>query len=137
MIDWQSENGQNLVRRLHAEQVAWLTTVRADGTPMPTPIWFLWEGESFLIYTLKESKKLSNISGNPRAAFNLNSDEYGDEVVVATGEIHIEGDEFPAYLNPEYMKKYQGGITLLQMTPESFSKEYSVALRFWPKHWRA
>jgi PPOX class probable F420-dependent enzyme len=104
---------------------------------MPTPVWFLWEGETFLIYTLKGSKKVQNIAGSTRAALNLNSDEYGDQVVVVTGEIHIEDEEFPAVQNPEYVKKYAGGIASLGMTPESFSADYSVPLRFRPKHWRA
>jgi predicted pyridoxine 5'-phosphate oxidase superfamily flavin-nucleotide-binding protein len=31
--------------RLDAEEVAWLITVAPDGTPSPTPVWFLWDGE--------------------------------------------------------------------------------------------
>jgi PPOX class probable F420-dependent enzyme len=136
MIDWQSENGQKIAQRLNRELVIWLTTVRPDGTPMPTPVWFQWEGETFLIYTLKESKKVLNIANNPRAALNLNSDEYGDQVVVVTGEIHIDEEEFPANQNPEYLKKYSSSIASLKMTPESFAGDYSVPLRFRPQHWR-
>lgn len=137
MVDWQSESGKNLAQRLQHEQVIWLTTVRVDGTPMPTPVWFLWEGESFLIYTLKNSVKLRNIAANPRASLNLNSDESGDEVVVITGRMHVDEEEFPAKQNPDYLKKYREAIASIQMTPESFSEDYSVPLRFWPEHWRA
>jgi hypothetical protein len=36
-------------KRLREEQVIWLTTVRADGMPLPTPVSFLWAGETVLI----------------------------------------------------------------------------------------
>ena len=35
----------------------------------------------------------------------------------------------PAHEVPEYFEKYKQGISDLDMTPEGFSKEYSVALR--------
>lgn len=41
-MDWQSEEGKRLAERLDKEQVIWLTTVRQNGTPTPTPVWFLW-----------------------------------------------------------------------------------------------
>ena len=124
-------------RRLREEQVVWLTTVRKDGTPLPTPVWFLWEGETILIYTLPGSIKLKNIAANPRAALNMNSDPWGGEVVVLTGEIQVERDEPTALQNQAYLEKYRAGISDIEMTPESFSQGYSVALRFRLKHIRA
>jgi PPOX class probable F420-dependent enzyme len=124
-------------KRLNEDIVIWLTTVRADGTPMPTPVWFLWEGETALIYSLPNSKKLGNIAANPRAALNLNSDEWGGEVVVLTGQIRVEETEPPASQNHAYLEKYRAQIGDIQMTPESFSAGYSVALRFRVMHLRA
>ena len=31
-------------RRLFDESIAWLSTVRADGTPHVTPVWFVYGG---------------------------------------------------------------------------------------------
>lgn len=136
-MDWQSEEGKRLAERLKEEQVIWLTTVRQDGTPIPTPVWFLWEGEAFLIYTKPGSFKLKNSAANPRAALNLNSDEYGGAVVVFTGTLTVETDEPPALQNPAYLTKYREAVKDMQTTPEALSKEYSVALRFHPTHIRA
>jgi hypothetical protein len=33
---------EKLANRLQTEQTIWLTTVRPDGTPVPTPVWFYW-----------------------------------------------------------------------------------------------
>ncbi len=124
-------------KRLREEQVIWLTTVRADGMPLPTPVSFLWDGETVLMYTTPNSVKLSNIAGNPHAALNLNSDEWGREVVVLIGEIHEDRATPPMIQNTMYLEKYRAAISEgLQMTPESFSKRFSVPLRFTPERIR-
>ncbi len=124
-------------KRLREEQVIWLTTVRADGTPLPTPVSFLWDGETVLIYTTPNSLKLRNIAGNPHAALNLNCDEWGRNVVVLIGEMHEDQATPPLIQNKVYLEKYRASISEgLQMTPESFSQKFSVPLRFTPERVR-
>lgn len=129
-MDWDSAEGQKLAERLRKEMVIWLTTVRADGMPTPTPVWFVWEGESIRMYSQPGKLKLRNLAANPKASLNLNSDEEGDAVVVFTGEVTIEPEAEPANHNPAYLEKYRASIKNIQMTPESFSAEYAVPLRF-------
>jgi PPOX class probable F420-dependent enzyme len=137
MMDWTSEEGQKLAARLKREQVAWLTTVREDGTPMPTPVWFLWDGNRFLIYTQPGSAKLGYIARSPRASINLNSDEEGGEVAIFTGELQTVSGEPAAINNQNYLEKYRQGIADIRMTPESFSQSYSTALVLYPEKIRA
>ncbi len=66
MLDTTTEAGGRAERRLREEMIAWLTTVRADGQPQSVPVWFLWNDESFLIYSQPDRQKLRNISNNPR-----------------------------------------------------------------------
>jgi PPOX class probable F420-dependent enzyme len=135
-FDETTEKGKHLVQRLRQEQVVWLTTVRADGTPMPTPVWFLWDGETILIYTLHDSLKLRNLAANPRATLNFNSDPGGDDVVVLTGKITIDvGDVLPEN-NAAYLEKYRQGLLDIGLTPEKFAQAYSTALRFHPERVR-
>lgn len=49
MPDDSTEIGARAERRLREEEIAWLTTVRADGQPQSVPVWFLWDGDTFLI----------------------------------------------------------------------------------------
>jgi hypothetical protein len=44
-IDTTPERGARVAARLRDELVAWLVTVEPDGTPVPTPVWFWWDGE--------------------------------------------------------------------------------------------
>ncbi len=136
-MDWNSETGQKLAERLRKEMVIWLTTVRPDGMPMPTPVWFLWEGETFLIFSQPDTFKLRNLLANPKAALNLNSDEWGDKIAVFTGTVIVEKGALPATETPAYLEKYREGIKDIGMTPERFAEDYSVPLRFHIQHIRA
>ena len=49
--DTTTDFGRRVERRLRDEYLVWLTTVRADGLPQPSPVWFLWDGETVLIYS--------------------------------------------------------------------------------------
>ncbi len=66
MLDTTSEAGSRAEERLHDEEIAWLTTVRPDGQPQSVPVWFLWDGEGFLVYSRPGARKLRNIEANPK-----------------------------------------------------------------------
>ena len=119
--------GRNM-QLLCEEKIAWLTTMRSDGMPLPTPIWFLWQDNSFLIYSQPKTKKLRNIANNPRVAINLNTDLWGDRVVVFTGMASVDPSATPANEIPAYIEKYHESILQIDMTLESMAKEYSTAI---------
>jgi len=136
MLNLSSTYGKKVVKRLKEELVAWLTTVRPDGTPDPNPVWFLWDGETFLIYSQPTAYKFHNLASNPHVSINLNSDAYGGEVAVFTGVATLDPDAPPADQNPEYLEKYRTAIADINMTPESFAESYSRAIRVRPERIR-
>jgi PPOX class probable F420-dependent enzyme len=107
MIDTTTEFGARVEGRLRDERIGWLTTLGPDGTPQPSPIWFLWDGESFLIYSQPKQPKLRNIERNPKVALHLDSDGLGGNIVVITGEATIVQDVPPANEVREYLEKYR------------------------------
>jgi len=115
--------------RLQSEQIIWLTTVRADGTPQPTPVWFLWTNNSFLIFSQPAALKVRNLQHNPKVALNFHTDEYGGNVVVFTGEARVDPNPVTAEERAAYLKKYEEGIKMIGMTPESMEAAYSTAIR--------
>ena len=50
--------------RLATEEIAWLTTVTGKGQPQSSPIWFLWDGESFWLRSQEHTAKVRNIGGS-------------------------------------------------------------------------
>ena len=136
MLDTTTEAGGRAEGRLRDEGIIWLTTVRADGQPQSVPDWFLWNGESFLIYSQPGRQKLRNIDGNLRVALNLNSNAYGGDVVRAEGRAEVIEDAPRADEVPEYVDKYRDAIARIGFDPEGFAQAYSVPLRVTPARWQ-
>ena len=137
MIDTTTETGGRVAQRLQTEHVIWLTTVRADGQPQSSPVWFLWDGDTFLIYSQPTAQKLRNIRRHPGVSLHLNSDERGGNVVTIDASATIEADAPPANAASAYGEKYRDGIGAIGHTPESLAQTYSVALRVTPRRVRA
>lgn len=130
MIDFNTDFGQKVRQHLEGEYFVWLTTVGADLTPQPRPVWFAWENESFLIFSQPGAHKVAHIRAHPNVALHFNSDARADEsVIVFTGRAEIDGNAPPAHEVFAYFEKYAAGIAALGMTPGEFSREYSLAVR--------
>jgi PPOX class probable F420-dependent enzyme len=132
MIDWNEKFARKASQRLEKEFVGWLVTVGSDLNPQPRPVWFLWDGDTILVYSQPRARKVAHIAGHPKVAFHLNTDEEGSHVAVLLGEAAADPKIPPADKIPAYLKKYREGIRGLGMTPEEFARDYSVALRIKP-----
>ena len=129
VVDTSTPFGERADKRLREEGIAWLVTVRADGTPQPSPVWFLWDGETILLYSQPGKQKLRNIARNPRVVLHLESDGRGGDIVIVTGEARVAEEEPPAYAVAEFVEKYGWGFERLRMTPAAFAASYSVPIR--------
>jgi PPOX class probable F420-dependent enzyme len=133
MIDLTSKLGRKAKRYLRQAYVVWLTTVGANLSPQPRPVWFIWDGASFLIFSQPQAHKVQHITAHPRVALHFNTDATGDQdVIVFVGQAVIDATTPPAHQVRAYMRKYRAGIKQLGMTPQQFSAEYSVAMRVTP-----
>jgi PPOX class probable F420-dependent enzyme len=133
MIDLTSKFGRKAKRHLKQQYVVWLTTVSSDLSPQPRPVWFIWDGASFLIFSQPHAHKVRHITAHPQAALHFNTDETGDkDVIIFVGNAVIDSAVPPAHRVRAYLRKYRVGMEELGMTPEQFSREYSVAIRVTP-----
>jgi PPOX class probable F420-dependent enzyme len=131
MIDLSSEFGNHVTKRLGDDGVLWLTTVSSDGKPQPNPVWFHWDGESFLIYTKPDAVKLINIKQNPNVSLNLEgATPYGGDVVVFDGIASVEAHS--PELDPAYYAKYEETAQELGRDLSDVYQEYSVTIRVEP-----
>ncbi|HSG17815.1 MAG TPA: TIGR03667 family PPOX class F420-dependent oxidoreductase [Anaerolineae bacterium] len=133
MLDTRSEFGRRVTRRLGEERIIWLSTTGADDYPQPRPVWFLWDGESFLIYSRPGTAKLKHIAARPKVALNFDGDGQGGDIVVFTGRAAIDASAPPADQLPAYSQKYRAGFQRLNMSAADFAQDYSVAIRVWPE----
>ena len=137
VIDPGTEKGARVDARLREELVAWLVTVAVDGTPVPTPVWFWWDGETILIYSQRDKPKVRHIATNPRVALAMRTDDQGDALVVITGDAAVDGSAPRADELSEYIEKYRAAIGRLGSDPVQFAGEYSVPIRIRPTKLRA
>lgn len=136
MLDFESDPGRRAAERLGQETVVWLTTVRADGQPQSSPVWFTWDGQEVLLYGQSGSPKVRNVRANPRVSLHFDSDGTGGDIVTFEGEARID-ERAPAVPDePAYMAKYREGIARIEMTPEEYGQDYSVAIRVRPSRVR-
>ncbi|MFE7796334.1 TIGR03667 family PPOX class F420-dependent oxidoreductase [Nocardia sp. NPDC057440] len=136
VVDTSTAFGAKVSARLDNEQVIWLTTVGASGTPQPNPVWFRWDGKEFLFFSQADKPKLRNIARNPRVSLNLNATDTGGDVVVLTGTARIDESGATAAEIEAYTEKYTQGLVDIAMTDEQFYAEYSVAVRVEPDRLR-
>jgi PPOX class probable F420-dependent enzyme len=137
LLDINTEFGARTEQRLREDTIGWLVTVGKDGTPHPNPVWFLWDGQSLLIYSAPGQAKLKNIERNPNVAFHLDSRSNGDDVVIITGEAHLDPAAPTVDRNPPYVDKYQEEIKRIGLfSAEAMALTYSVAIRLTPRRVR-
>jgi PPOX class probable F420-dependent enzyme len=135
-IDTSTEYGARVARRLEEDEVVWLTTVSPNETPQPSPVWFLWDGETIRVFSQPGTPKLRNIARNSRVSLNLNADAFGGDVIIITGEARIEEGGPPAIAVPDYIAKYEESIARIGMTPEAFAQAYSTPIHIAPRSLR-
>ena len=131
-FDRSTEFGARADQRLRDDLIGWLTTVGSDGTPQPSPIWFLWDGTEILLFSEPNTPRVRNIQRQPKVSLHLNSDEHGGNVVILTGEARIDEAAPKADTIEAYRQKYQSGMESIGLSAEAFAKTYSVAIRFSP-----
>jgi PPOX class probable F420-dependent enzyme len=76
--------------------VAVLTTLKPDGSPTASPVWYEFDGGIFYFWIGAGSAKARNIRSNARAAVCIASHEEPYQYVVAEGTCVIRETEVPA-----------------------------------------
>ena len=137
MLDPSNPAHAHAARRLGSEQIVWLTTVRADGQAQSSPVWFLWDGETFLLYSQPRAQKVRNLAANAKVSLHLGDDGRGDDVVTVEGTATVEPDSPRADRVQAYLAKYEAAIEALGYEPGPFARTYSTAIRVRPTRIRA
>lgn len=126
---------KKLEARLKKELVVWLVTAdRATARPQSVPVWFLYEDDSFLIYSAPGVKE-RQVRENASVELHLNTDEAGDVVVRVSGHAKIVKTEPPAHKVPIYVRKYRDQMKGFGWSPEEFSRRYPYAIRVRNLRW--
>ena len=133
-----SERGAWAAKHLETDLVGWLTTVAPDGRVQSSAVAFFWDGATILLYSQPDTPKLRNIAANPRVSFALNTDVYGDHVLILEGTAAVDGTT-PAWdANEAFSAKFRDAVVHWGGTDDqALVRSFSVAVRITPTRIRA
>ena len=115
--DEGSTFGRRVRERLAREQVIWLTTIGADGTPQPNPVWFVWEDpDTLLVYNRPDAYRLTHVLARPRVCLHFNANAAGNDIAVFTGTPSVTTPSPPPHEHPTYREKYAEGMVRVSGT---------------------
>lgn len=131
-LDLSKKRDAHIDQRLHKDIIAWLTTVRPDGRPHSVAVWFLWDGESILIFSKPNQQKLVNIQHNPHVLLAIDNTNNGSDPITIEGQATLLTDTDINVTLPAYVEKYSEGIKRIGYTPEQMAAAYSQGIRIVP-----
>ena len=131
LLDPTKERDVHIDQRLRSDSIIWLITVRPDGRPHAVAVWFLWDGDEFLIFSRPNNQKVRNLQSNANALLAVDDTRKGDDPITIEGTATLltAGE---AATTDAYVKKYAEGIKEIGLTPEKMAAEFSQAIRIRP-----
>ncbi|AZK93828.1 MULTISPECIES: TIGR03618 family F420-dependent PPOX class oxidoreductase [Streptomyces] len=108
MHEHANELSRDVRRRLAEERNVWLCTLRPDGSPHTTPVWFVHTDGVWWIGSDEGSVKVRNLAADPRVSLAL---EDGRFPVVAEGDATVHRDGFPPEVVTAFRLKYDWDVT--------------------------
>jgi PPOX class probable F420-dependent enzyme len=132
VLDLTQQRHAHIDQRLRDDEVIWLHTTRPDGRPHAVVVWFLWDGETVLVFSQPKNQKVSNIQHNQNVLLAVdNTDNGSDPITIEGTATLLAHGETDATLEA-YIKKYGEGIKGLGFTPEQMAATYSQGIRITP-----
>jgi PPOX class probable F420-dependent enzyme len=121
-----------LDRMLRTETVIWLSTVRADGQPHLVPIWFSWDGETILVASKPNAKKVANLRLNPSVMVALGEPDDDFDVGMLEGVAELPSEPSAELLPLAHLQKYRTQMASIGLTPAEFLRTYTQVIRIRP-----
>ena len=127
-------------QRLKKSHNYWITTVKPDGSPQPSPhtmvVWGLWQDGRFLFSTGSKSRKARNLAQN---AHCIVCTELANEAVIVEGVAVIADVAARRKFLPVYERKYKFDMKgmeqdILSMKEPVFAVRPRVVFGLWEKH---
>lgn len=96
---------EDVERRLEQERVVWFVSVRRDGSPHVTPVWFVFSDGTWWVATAWRNVKVANVRHQTQVSLALPDPE---QPLVAQGRAYVHESDFPDAVVREFAEKYSG-----------------------------
>ena len=118
---------------LSQPHVAALATVRPDGRPHVTPVWFDFDGRDFTVATFRNAQKLQNLSRKGFAALTIFTPEppYRNVIVEGTARVGSPVDNvWRERVAIRYLGEHAGRVYVQETADWDV-----IAVHIRPTHW--
>jgi PPOX class probable F420-dependent enzyme len=130
-LDPNDPKQAHIAERLRRDLIIWLTSVRPDGRPHIVPVWFLWDGASFLIFSMP-NQKVRNLREHPDVMLALDDTRQGEDVILIQGHAELLPPGAATPTQTEYAGKYADELAAMQLDPAAMAAQYSQAIHITP-----
>jgi PPOX class probable F420-dependent enzyme len=117
---------------LRDRAVAWLSTTSADDVPAIVPVWFVWDGETFLVFSKPHARKVRNLTANPRVMLAVGDPADDFDVQLVEGRAELLAAPTIELLPPALGAKYRAWLDGIGLGLDEFAATYGQPIRISP-----
>jgi PPOX class probable F420-dependent enzyme len=117
------------INRVTGARIAWLTTLRQDGSPHTTPVWFVYSERLVWVVSAIKNVKVRNVRNDPRVSVAIDGSANAPLVAQGTTEL-VPVQQVDGTITSAFAGKYNGW----NITDESPDGE-RVVLKIKPDRW--
>jgi Pyridoxamine 5''-phosphate oxidase. len=118
--------------RIGAERVLWLTMVRSDGAPHVVPIWFSWDGETFLVFSKPHATKVACLRSSQAVMLALGDPDDDFDVLLVEARAEILGSPTSEVAPASHFDRYRDRMAAIGLDRAEYAATYSLAIRITP-----
>ncbi len=132
MLDPTNPKNAHIEERLRNDLMIWLSSVRPEGRPHIVPVWFLWDGESILIFSQPHTQKIRNLRHNPNVMLALDDTKSGNDVVMFEGKAELLNEPTENTTIAAYATKYDSLLRSMGWDAATVAAQRSQPIRITP-----
>lgn len=118
---------------LKGAHLASLATLRPDGRPHVTPVWYEWDGYEFIASTFRNAQKLRNVAKKGFAALSIYTQQLPYQQVTVEGTARV-GSQVDSVWRERVAIRYLGEAAGKAYVRDTADMEF-VAIHVRPVKW--
>lgn len=118
---------------LESDPVAWLSSVRRDGSPHLVPVWFHWDGEQVVAFSKPHAKKVENLRIDPRVMIAIGTPGPGFDVELIEADAELPETRAAECMPSGFAAKYAELLRRAGLTVQRFAEVYSQPIVLRPR----
>ena len=126
---------QSIGEALERQTVVWVSSVRPDGTPHLLPLWFVWDGDSSLVFSKPHAQKVRNVRSAPRVMVAVGDPGPAWDVELVEGVADLLPPVLDGDVPESFAAKYRELMSRAGTTRDEFAATYSQPIRIRPTRW--